>query len=155
MINLIIQQINTDLVKDVGLNSSYNDEKVESIQRSLPETIPTNTFIGIVAGPKVATNYEIGQRMPKFFVYQVNLAVLVKDFSLDDGINRLSRIEKRVLKSIANSKVLTLVYDEDTIRETPVKMVVSNIDYEFQEEEKGALAYLAIITLEITTEFTI
>ncbi len=152
MIEQFIQKFNDELVNGVGLNSSYTDDKVENIQRRLPETVTTNTFIGIVAGSQKPVQYEIGQSLPKHFSYTIEIPVLVKDLDFDNGLNRLSKIVKRVIKCLTTSKVLTLVYTDDTINEKPYHYSIENIEY---ESGSGKInAHLAVITVSIKTEFS-
>ena len=152
MIEQFIQKFNDELVKGVGLSSSYTEDKVENIQRRLPETVTTNTFIGIVAGDQRPLQFEIGQNLPRHFIYSIDFAILVKDTNFDDGLNRLSKIVKRVIKTLTTSEVLTLTYTDDTINERPYHYSIEKISYESGPGKSNA--HLAVITVSIKTEFS-
>lgn len=155
MLDQIIQQLNNDLVTDVGLNSSYADDKVENIQRTIPKTISTDTFIGFRARNGEVGDFEIGQKQPRHLRYFIEVWVLVKDLDFDNGFNRLMKIFKRTIKSIANNtKVLTLEYSDNNIKEKPYQMSIARFDFDTDMWNESQMAHIAVITLEIKTEFT-
>ena len=154
MIDLIVQQLNTDLVADVGLNSSYTDDKIEDIQRRLPETVATNTFIGIVANQETPIQFEIGQNLASRWEYSVDLVIMIRDGDFDNGLNKLGKILKRVVKSLSSSKVLTLQYTDGTIQERPEYMNIEKITFDNGSGNQVFL-HMSVITLSIRTELII
>ena len=154
MIDLIVQKLNDELVKNVGLNSSYTEDKIENIQRRLPDTVLTETFLGIVPNQQAPVDFEIGQRLATRWNYTLDLVLMVKDGDYDNGLNRLSKIVKRIIKSLSTSEVLTLVYSDSNISEVPYRMDIDKITYE-NGEAKTVFLHLSVITLSIKTNLTI
>ncbi len=154
MIDLIVQKLNDELVKNVGLNSPYTDDKIENIQRRLPDTVLTETFLGIVPSQEVPVDFEIGQRLATRWNYTLDLVLMVKDGDYDNGLNRLSKIVKRIIKSLSTSEVLTLSYNDSNISEVPYQMDIDKITYE-NGEAKTVFLHMSVITLSIKTNLII
>ena len=154
MIDLIVQKLNDELVKNVGLNSPYTDDKIENIQRRLPDTVLTETFLGIVPSQEVPIDFEIGQRLATRWNYTLDLVLMVKDGDYDNGLNRLSKIVKRIIKSLSTSEVLTLSYNDSNISEVPYQMDIDKITYE-NGEAKTVFLHMSVITLSIKTNLII
>lgn len=154
MIDLIVQKLNDELVKNVGLNSPYTDDKIENIQRRLPNTVLTETFLGIVPSQEVPVDFEIGQRLATRWNYTLDLVLMVKDGDYDNGLNRLSKIVKRIIKSLSTSEVLTLSYNDSNISEVPYQMDIDKITYE-NGEAKTVFLHMSVITLSIKTNLII
>jgi len=153
MIDNICNTIKSDLLRDVGLQSSYTDDRIESIQTRLPETVSVNKFIGIVPSDESPIQYEIGQQLPTIWIYNVNVVILIKDMDYASGLTRLAKVTRRVKKSFAKTSTLKQQSDTtDNMTETIVDYSITRVDFESgrMPSDKN-FNHVAVMTVQVKT----
>ena len=153
MLDNICTTIKNDLIKDVGVQSSYTDDRIEDVQTRLPETITVNKFIGIVPSDEFPIQYEIGQQLPTIWTYTVNVVILIKDMDYSAGLTRLTKVLRRVKKSFAKTSTLKQQSDTtDSMTETVVEYAIPRIDFESGKVSTDKnFNHVAVMTIEVKT----
>lgn len=152
MIFKIIHQLQDDLIASVGPNSSYADDKVENIYIDIPKSPSDNIFIGIDAGHKIDSDYEIGKKIATIFTYSVNLVIAVNHSDVFAGKELLEKIEKRVIKSLDSSNLTTLEETLDGMTERVLDFSLKTTNYLPGLYPDNNLIHHIMMTLEIRTQ---
>lgn len=160
MIYKIVEKLVEDLNNEVGPNSTYSSDKVERVEKRLPEDVLFNRFIGVIKRDRRESGHEIGQRMPRLTTYRVDIAILVKSLDADSGDKILGIIERRVLKALSttgSNNLRSLSWDEDDVLEQVNKVNFSRSVYDsgILKRDNNKSLHLSVITVEVQTQLTI
>lgn len=159
MINdLIITTLVTGLENQVGLKSSYDDDRFNLVKDE--EIFPTdpNLTLAVRDGDITPIDYEIGQLDASHYRYAFDLEVSIKHTVKSEGYALNRKLIKRIRKalfvggaaSISNS-LLNLEDTESGIIERVSKFNLTRIQPNRAPTDKG-FAFLTVLSFNFETE---
>jgi len=153
----IVETITNQLNNEVGPNSAYTDNRVEFIDKKIPDDVTVNRHISVVKRNKENGEYNIGQSPAFTFDYYIDVVLLTKHLNYDEGEKSLEKIERRVIKSLSNhmSDVFLVEDTTDNITEQVLRAQLVKVDYDSGLWQDNNWAHIAILNYKITTQFQV
>jgi len=153
----IIETIHNQLMNDVGTNSAYSSDKIEYIAKNMPDTITVNRMLCLIRRSKEKLDYVIGQSPAFTFEYFIDIVVVTKHMSFDEGEKSLETIERRIIKSMSDrtKSIFSLSDTRDSITEQVLKVQLERVDYDSGLLEDNDWAHVSVMSYKVTTQFQV
>lgn len=153
----IVETLQQQLNNDVGQNSAYTTDRIEFVDKKIPDDVTVNRMIAIAKRNKENGDYKIGQSPALTFTYTIDVVILTKHLNFEEGEKSLETIERRVIKSMADrTKSLYSIEDtRDNITEQVLTVKLVRVDYDSGLWSDNNWAHIAILTYNIQTQFQV
>lgn len=154
MKNKILLNLKDGLIDYLGMNSQFEDCKVEEIMNQYPSIVTTNNFIGIDIQNSQPRDREIGQFGSLIKDYSCSIVILVKGADYDTMREELDTITHRVIRylSLDTGHLDGLQDIIGTDIERVLTYKIDGITYGNGKMKGGSLGHICDISIIITTE---
>jgi len=122
IVDAIVKQLESDL-------SDYTTLNPDAYYKYFPTTRPTNTWIAVVPVDRGGAEFEVGQSLPTNFEYSINIVIGRNNADIDQGLEDLEVLERRVYKSIADQTTINSLRDTTDMDEQVLDFKVLGTSY--------------------------